>query len=94
MIRAVAHWKKSKKITVAVLATGLLASTSIQVLANDTEKVNASNFETVNLQYAPNNVKNESTSIDDLQLIVANFPSVLLTNYIAENSKRVKQHNK
>lgn len=70
------------KIGKALLAIGFLSSTSIQVLETDTEKVDSSSFETVNLQYTLNNVKNELTSIEDLQLIVANFPAGLFTNNI------------
>ena len=85
--------KKFKKISAAVLATGLLASTSIQVLANETEKVDTSNFETVNLQDALNNVKNELTSIEDLQLIVANIPTGLFTNNIFALSTNIEKIN-
>lgn len=85
--------KKFKKISAAVLATGLLASTSMQVLANETEKVDSSNFETVNLQDALNNVKNELTSIEDLQLIVANIPAGLFTNNIFALSTNIEKIN-
>lgn len=66
--------KKLKKVSAVFLATGLIASTSIHVLANNTEKVDTSNFETVNLQDGLTSVKNESTSLEDLQVIVANIP--------------------
>jgi hypothetical protein len=82
-----------KKICAAVLATGLLASTSIQVLANETEKVDSSSFETVNLQDALNNVKNELTSIVDLQQIVANIPAGLFTNNIFALSTNIEKIN-
>lgn len=79
--KEVTRLKKFKKISAAVLATGLLASTSMQALANETEKVNTSNFEIVNLQDALSNVKNETTSIEDLQLISSNMPmGVFVTN--------------
>ena len=79
--KEVTRLKKFKKISAAVLATGLLASTSMQALANETEKVNTSNFEVVNLQDALSNVKNETTSIEDLQLISSNMPmGVFVTN--------------
>lgn len=76
-----------KKLSAAALATGLLASTSIQVLANETEKVNSTNFETVNLQDALNNVKNEITSIEDLQLI---SPKIKETE--ANETKKAAKH--
>lgn len=76
-----------------MLATGLLASTSIQVLANETEKVDTSKFETVNLQDALNNVKNELTSIEDLQMIVANIPAGLFTNNIFALSTNIEKIN-
>jgi hypothetical protein len=83
--------KNYKKISAALLATGLIASTSIQVFANDTEKVDTTNFETVNLQDALNNVKNESTSVEDLQLIVANIPAGLTANNIFALSTNIEK---
>ena len=83
--------KNIKKISAALLATGLLASTSIQVFANDTEKVDTSTFETVNLQDALKNVKNETTSLEDLQMIVANIPVGLTANNIFALSTNIEK---
>lgn len=83
--------KKIKKISAALLATGLLASTSIQVFADDTEKVDTSTFETVNLQDALTNVKNETTSLEDLQMIVANIPVGLTANNIFALSTNIEK---
>mgnify|MGYP003525355969 FL=1 len=85
--------KNYKKISAALLATGLIASTSIQVFANDTEKVDTTNFETVNLQDALNNVKNDSTSVEDLQMIVANIPVGLNANNIFALSTNIEKIN-
>lgn len=85
--------KNYKKISAALLATGLIASTSIQVFANDTEKVDTTNFETVNLQDALNNVKNDSTAVEDLQMIVANIPVGLNTNNIFALSTNIEKIN-
>ena len=85
--------KNYKKISAALLATGLIASTSIQVFANDTEKLDTTNFETVNLQDALNNVKNDSTSVEDLQMIVANIPVGLNANNIFALSTNIEKIN-
>jgi len=74
--------KNYKKISAAVLATGLLASTSLPAWANETEKVDSSNFETVNLQDAFNHVKDKTTSVEDLQMIYSNIPLGFLANNI------------
>jgi hypothetical protein len=84
---------KLKKISAVFLATGLIASTSIHVLANNTEKVDTSNFETVNLQDALTSLKNESTSLEDLQVIVANIPAGLSSNNIFSLSTNIEKIN-
>jgi len=83
--------KKLKKISAVFLATGLIASTSIHVLANNTEKVDTSNFETVNLQDGLTSVKNESTSLEDFQVIVANFPVGLSSSNIFALSTNIEK---
>ena len=85
--------KKLKKISAILLTTGLIASTSIHVLANNTEKVDTSNFETVNLQDALTRVKNESTQLEDLQVIVANIPVGLSSNNIFALSTNIEKIN-
>ena len=74
--------KKHKKISAAVLATGLLASTSLPAWANETEKMDSSNFETVNLQDAFGHVKDKTTTVEDLQMIFSNIPLGYFANNI------------
>ena len=72
--------KTWKSISATLLAATLVTSTSAQVLANDTEKVDAS-YETVNLQEALENVKNDNVSSTDLEVI----SSVVPVGYLANN---------
>ncbi|WP_075617363.1 hypothetical protein [Paenisporosarcina indica] len=84
--------KKCIKISSAILAFGLISSTSIQVMANDSEKVDSSSFETVKLQDALLNVKEETTSVEDLQTIAINIPSGYLSNNLfalAQNIEKI-----
>jgi hypothetical protein len=85
--------KKFQKISAAVLATGLVASTSLHAFANDTEKVDSSNFETVNLQDALNNLKDQSTSVEDLQTISTNIPLGYLANNLFALSLNIEKIN-
>ncbi|MDX1772012.1 MAG: hypothetical protein R3328_10825, partial [Planococcaceae bacterium] len=72
--------KTWKSISATLLAATLVTSTSAQVLANDTEKVDTS-YETVNLQEALENVKEENVSSADLEVI----SSVVPVGYLANN---------
>lgn len=72
--------KTWKSISATLLAASLVTSTSAQVLANDTEKVDTS-YETVNLQVALENVKEENVSSADLEVI----SSVVPVGYLANN---------
>lgn len=72
--------KTWKSISATLLAASLVTSTSAQVLANDTEKVDTS-YETVNLQEALENVKEENVSSADLEVI----SSVVPVGYLANN---------
>ena len=63
------------------------------MLAIETEKVNSTNFETVNLEDALNNVKNEITSIEDLQLIAESIPVGFFTNNIFALSNNIEKIN-
>jgi len=72
--------KKVKKFSATVLTVGLLASTSIPAFATQNEKVDTSNFETVNLQDALANVKEKTTTVEDLQTIATNIPVGYLAN--------------
>lgn len=85
--------KKFQKISAALLATGLVASTSIPAFANDTVKVDSSNFETVNLQDALNNLKEQTTSVEDLQTISTNIPLGYLANNIFALSLNIEKIN-
>ncbi|EPD52023.1 hypothetical protein HMPREF1210_01375 [Paenisporosarcina sp. HGH0030] len=85
--------KKFQKISAALLATGLVASTSFPAFANDTEKVDSSNFETVNLQEALNNLKEQTTSVEDLQTISTNIPLGYLANNIFALSLNIEKIN-
>lgn len=76
-----------------MLATGLVASTSFPAFANDTEKVDSSNFETVNLQEALNNLKEQTTSVEDLQTISTNIPLGYLANNIFALSLNIEKIN-
>lgn len=82
---------KKFKITAAVLTVGLLTSTSIHALANETEKVDSSNFETVNLQDALNNVKEKTTTVEDLQTISTNIPSGYVSNNLFTLSLNIEK---
>lgn len=84
--------KKVMKISSAVLAFGLISSSTIQVLANDTERVDSSSFETVNLQDALLNVKEETTTVEDLQTIATSIPSGYVSNNLfalAQNIEKI-----
>lgn len=72
--------KTWKSISATLLAATLVTSTSAQVLANDTEKVDTT-YETVNLQEALENVKEENVSSADLEVI----SSVVPVGYLANN---------
>ncbi len=72
--------KTWKSISATLLAATLVTSTSAQVLANDTEKVDTS-YETVNLQEALENVKEDNASSADLEVI----SSVVPVGYLANN---------
>lgn len=72
--------KTWKSISATLLAASLVTSTSAQVLANDTEKVDTS-YETVNLQEALENVKEENVSSADLEVI----SSIVPVGYLANN---------
>lgn len=72
--------KTWKSISATLLAATLVTSTSAQVFANDTEKVDTS-YETVNLQEALENVKEENVSSADLEVI----SSVVPVGYLANN---------
>lgn len=72
--------KTWKSISATLLAATLVTSTSAHVLANDTEKVDTS-YETVNLQEALENVKEENVSSADLEVI----SSVVPVGYLANN---------
>lgn len=85
--------KKFQKISAALLATGLVASTSFPAFANDTVQVDSSNFETVNLQDALNNLKEQTTSVEDLQTISTNIPLGYLANNIFALSLNIEKIN-
>lgn len=72
--------KTWKSISATLLAATLVTSTSAQVLANDTEKVDTT-YETVNLKEAFENVKEDNTSSADLEVI----SSVVPVGYLANN---------
>lgn len=72
--------KTWKSISATLLAATLVTSTSAQVLANDTEKVDTS-YETVNLQEALENVKEDNITSEDLEVI----SSVVPVGYLANN---------
>jgi len=74
--------KNIKQISAAVLAIGLLTSTSVAAMANETNKVDSSKFETVNLQDALNNVKEKTTTMEDLKTISTNIPIGYFANNI------------
>jgi len=82
--------KKVMKISSAVLALGLISSSTIQVMA--TEKVDSSSFETVNLQDALHNIKEETTTVKNLQTIATSIPSGYLSNNLfalAQNIEKI-----
>ncbi|MET0786056.1 MAG: hypothetical protein ABWY25_05070, partial [Paenisporosarcina sp.] len=75
------NFKTWKSISATLLAATLVTTTSTQVLANDTVKVETPTFETVNLQEALKNVKDENVSSADLEVI----SSVVPVGYLANN---------
>lgn len=74
--------KKIKKISASLLAVGLLTSISVSALANETSKVDTTNFETVNLQEALGNLKEKTATVEDLGTISSNLPNGYLANNI------------
>jgi len=72
------HWKS---ISATLLAASLVTATTGQAWANETEKVDSSTFETVNLQDAVENVKEETATSEDLEVI----SSIVPVGYIANN---------
>lgn len=72
------HWKS---ISATLLAASLVTATTGQAWANETEKVDSSTFETVNLQDAVENVKEETATSEDLEVI----SSIVPVGYMANN---------
>lgn len=72
------HWKS---ISATLLAATLVTSTAGQAWADETEKVDSSTFETVDLQEALENVKDETVTSEDLEVI----SSIVPVGYIANN---------
>lgn len=72
------HWKS---ISATLLAASLVTSTAGQAWADETEKVDSSTFDTVNLQEALKNIKDETVTSEDLELI----SSIVPVGYMANN---------
>lgn len=72
------HWKS---ISATLLAASLVTATTGQAWANETEKVDSTTFETVDLQEALENVKDETTTVEDIEVIT----SIIPVGYIANN---------
>ncbi len=72
------HWKS---ISATLLAASLVTSTSGQAWADETEKVDSSDFEIVDLQEALENVKDETVTSEDLEVI----SSIVPVGYMANN---------
>jgi hypothetical protein len=70
------HWKS---ISATLLAASLVTTST--VWANETEKVDSTNFDTVNLQDALENVKEETATPADLEVIT----SIIPVGYVANN---------
>ncbi|MFX3674302.1 MAG: hypothetical protein ACE3JQ_07635 [Paenisporosarcina sp.] len=70
------HWKS---ISATLLAASLVTTST--AWANETEKVDSTTFETVNLQDAVENVKEETATSEDLEVIA----SIVPVGYIANN---------
>jgi hypothetical protein len=74
--------KKVKKLSASLMAAGLVTSISVSAFANETSKVDTSNFETVNLQEALGNVEEKTATVEDLGTISTNLPIGYLANNI------------
>jgi len=82
------HWKS---ISATLLAASLVTSTAGQAWADETEKVDSSTFDTVNLQEALKNVKDDTVTSEDLKVIASIVPVGYMANNITALSLNLEK---
>jgi hypothetical protein len=87
----VTKMKNWKKASAAILAAGLITTSASQVWANETEKVDSPDLETVTIQDALENLKEDNVSAKDLEVITSIVPTGYTANNIFALSKNLEK---